>query len=79
MDPTTEGITRFITHKNKVTKTICSKLLEKIPIRKIAREPLIPNSTSVVVGIIVEKRYIRLMEIYASRKEMCISKNKSKR
>lgn len=65
IDPIIEGITRFITHKIMVDSIICNKLLENNPIKKIASEPLIPNSSKVVVGISVENRYKRLMEIKA--------------
>ena len=64
-EPIIEGITRFITHKVMIVIKMCSKLLENSPIKKIASEPLIPNSSKVVVGISVENRYNRLMEIKA--------------
>jgi hypothetical protein len=58
-----EGIAKLITHKNVVDKTIPKILSENIPIKKMAREPRIPNSIRVVVGTKVANKYIRLMEI----------------
>ena len=50
-EPMTEGIAKLIIHKIVVAKTIPKIFSENIPIKKIDRDPLIPNSTSVVVGI----------------------------
>jgi hypothetical protein len=51
IDPIKEGIARFINHNKMVDKIIPIRLLENSPIKKIAREPFIPNSAMVVVGM----------------------------
>ncbi|MDA3952259.1 MAG: hypothetical protein PF485_01335 [Bacteroidales bacterium] len=51
-----EGIAKLINHRNIVDKTIPKIFIENIPIKKIAREPLIPSSTRVVVGMTVANK-----------------------
>ena len=63
MEPMIEGIAKLINHKNVVDKMIPKILSENIPIKKMAREPRIPNSIRVVVGTKVANKYIRLIEI----------------
>lgn len=51
-----DGIAKLINHNNEVDSTIPNKLFENNPIKKIAREPLIPSSINVVVGIKVANK-----------------------
>jgi hypothetical protein len=55
-DPIIEGIAKLINHKNIAEKIIPIILFENSPIKKIANVPRIPNSTRVVVGMIVANK-----------------------
>lgn len=56
MEPIAEGIAKLMNHKNIAEKIIPKILFENIPIKKIAKEPRIPNSKRVVVGIIAANK-----------------------